>query len=229
MKTNLFKNATAAPAKETAPEGTTWTVGEGTLADRITEVTVLAAESKALKIKLDAAKQIVEDYAEKRWLKHWASFREPPATPVTLATAAGDAVLFVVADKTDGYAPSPKMLAALAVELEPHEIDAALRSEIIYSFNTAILGLEAKDPQTSRKCTIMQMIARRINPLLEELVTSGQIQRSDAEGLLTSAPVRVFTGDFVPSLPELCGRDASKLGRAVAALGAAIVRFIKPA
>jgi hypothetical protein len=228
-KANMFKNATAPAKEEAAPKGTTWTVDILDLAEAVRQVNLLAAEIVRTTTLFKENTAAVKTYAEKRWLAHWASFRQQPETPVKVTTKAGDSVAFVVADKTRGFAPNAKMIAELGDLVGAVTLDGHLNPAVTYSFNDEVLALEAKDPMTSRKSTIMAMIARRINPLLEELVNSGQITRSQADALVSAEQVRVFDASFVAELPELCNRDPVRLGAAVTALGGAIVRFIKPA
>jgi hypothetical protein len=240
MKTKLFKDSALAPGAD-APKGTTWTVPAtpvdakgkpdpkpGDLATAIQDCHDLADQLKTTKTKLEAAKTLVETYAEKRWVNHWASWKAQPEVPVTIATEDGVAAIWIVQDKTVGYALSEKAIALLVDEVGALD-DKYLAKQTTYAFDAEILALEARDPLTKRRATIMAMIQRRIAPLLDDLVASGQIDRAHADGLVVAETARVLTAELVPALPELCKREPARLMRAVQALGAAIVRFVKPA
>lgn len=229
MKTKLFKGATA-PAADAPPKGTTWTVPPGDIADAIRDVHDLTDDLKKIKTKLEAAKEIVEGYAEKRWLAHWASYREQPEVPVTIANERGQAALWIVQNRSTGYALTEKAIALLKAEIGGDHLDHGdfILPRTTYAFAPEILALKARDPLTKHKASIMQMIQRRIAPLLDDLVASGQIDRARADGLIVAETERVLSATLVPALPILCERDPSRLGRAVKALGSAIVRLCKP-
>lgn len=228
MQTKLLK-----PAKATAPDaadkGTTWSVPDGEIAEAIEACAVLSAEIATAKTKLDAAKEIVETYAGKRYIAHWASYREPAAAPLKVVTAEGQSVLYIVSDRSNGYAPNAKCLSGLTEAIGSFEpIEAALTTTTSHTFSEEILALPVRDPVSKRKVSLLQWINRIISPRLEELVTSGELERGQAEALVVATASRTFDSTFVPSLPTLCERDQSRLVRAVAAMGSAIVRFCKP-
>lgn len=225
-KANLFKDRKATDADPGA-KGTLWTLGEGPVADALEQCNALALEIEAAKTKLKTAKEVVETYAGRRWVNHWASVGAQPAAPLAIATADGQSCLYIVQDRSRDFALSDKIITALTDEIGLEAVEVETR--VSYAFDPDVLALEARDPLTHRKATIMAMIQRRIGPLLDDLVGSGQIERAHADGLVVAESKRVLAPDFVPALPELCERDAGKLGRVVYALGAAIVRFVKPA
>jgi hypothetical protein len=235
LKHDPFKTAVAAAPRSKLEKGTTWLIDDGTpdgadIAVDIGELNRLAAELKETTTKLDACKDRLKTYATEQWLYHWATLGAMPPAPVRLADPlSGESCNWVVQDRSASFAPADDALAALDVELGESVVEAYLRESTTYSFDPTILALRARDPMTEKRSTIQAMIAMRIAPLLEQLVADDEIEPWQAKALMTVETTRVFDAGFIGRLPELCGRDAGRLGRAVAALGSAIVRFVKPA
>jgi hypothetical protein len=225
-KVDIFKVAKAATAAEPAgpTKGTTWTVPDGELADAIRDLRKLTEEIDSRKVKIEALRDRLMAHAADQWVTHWCRCAMPEA-PIRLANAKGQSVLFVVQDRTRGHAVSNATIIALQHAIG--WVDKDLEEVSTYSFNPEILGLVAPDPLTGRRTTIADMISRRLNPLIEDLVGGGHFERRQLEGLLTAEVSRVFKPSFLATLPERCGRDAKRLGRVIAALGSAFVRFIK--
>ncbi len=223
-----FKRA-AAPAPPSKPEkGTTWAVDDAmAVAIDITEFNRLSAEAKALKTKLEAVKGRIEAHADQTLIPWWALFGELPEAPIKITCPfSGQSISYVVQDRTAGYAPSVEQVADLVAVFdagfEPFLVDSTT-----YSFDADVLALRATDPETGKRSTIQAMISRRIGTMLKILVQDGELRLDQAESLLTVETRRTFEPGFLARLPELVGRDAGRLARAVAAMGSAVVRFVK--
>jgi hypothetical protein len=224
-RTDVFRSAAVQPRAEPGETGTTWWC-KGDIAAAVAEVSALAREAKDLRVRIEALKATIAAHAERRWLAYWASRRQQPASPVKLATEGGQAVLWVTQDRTVDYAPAEAAICELqeAIGSEPADW---LVPKVTYGFNSDILAIEARDPVTKRRSTIQSILARRINPVLEELVASGQIERSQAARLLTKDLSQNFADSFLDRLPDMCEGDPAKLKLAVKALGGALVKFVK--
>jgi hypothetical protein len=233
-KHDPFKTAVAdeAPPTDKPFKGTTWCSdddGAAVLKTDLAELNRLAKEATEIETKLEACKTRLTAYANARWLKYWAANADQPRTPVRLVDVkSGASASFVVQDKTRKYFPEPAEVAALVVEFNA-DFEPFLVESTKYSFDADVLAIRARDPLTEKRTTIQAMVAHRIAPLLESLVADCEITKEQARGLLTVETKRTFDAGFLARLPELCGRDADRLGRAVAAIGSAIVRFVKPA
>jgi hypothetical protein len=217
-------------------KGTTWSIedvpdtdGAGPMTETLSDFNRLAIEAKGLKTRLADVQERLETYAGQRWVECWAEHGIQPDVPVRLANPdTGEYATYVVNDKTASVYVTEKLSNALGNVLGPEVVTSALVETILYSFNQALLARTVKSPESGRKRTIQRLVADRIGPLLDALVTSEELTREEADSLLTATTVNVFDRDFVPSLPALCKNDPDVLSSALGALGGTFVRYVKP-
>lgn len=229
MAVSVFKKAASKietpkaskPSKETA-----WLVGSDqnteVLAEAIVEVNTCQREAKALEARASMFKSMLKTYCEDQWTTYMATTGVSPQTPMKVINRQGQSVTFVVQDRATGYVVKPEVEEALSDILGPGAVEDIVFEQTTFSFDPIVMAAPAIDGSL-----VQDVVGEALTGLLETLVQEGKITQVQADGLLTANTIKTFKPGLLTRLPDLCGRKVGIFATAVAAVGSAIVRYVK--
>jgi hypothetical protein len=216
-----------APAPDARPE-TVWTLGpaepDRLLGLAIARLVDLQGERRALERQEAGCKSSLRDYAEDRYLEHFAAEGAAPAGAMKVQNDRGQAVTFVVQDRTKGHEVRPATLAALELVLGVDGAAAIVRESTLFGFDGAVLEQAAADGSGR---SVRDVLGPRLMDLLDALHAEGLLGRDQVDALLTARPIRTFRPGVLGRLAELCGRHLSRMHRLLEAMGPAVVRYCR--
>jgi hypothetical protein len=172
----------------------------------------------------------IREFAERVWVERLAQEGIPSPSPLKLVNADGSTATFVVQDRTASTHIDDKALTALSETVGPEAVAAAIIERTIYSFDPRIMGHVVNVPGRRRARTVESIIGERLMAMTDDLVVKGVLTADEAGALIVASSKRTLSPGFVrDSIPPLCEHKAGRIARAIAALGSAVVRFLKPA
>lgn len=209
-----------------ASQGTTWTLAktgeQGKLAKAIQDFHQFEREAKEAKLKADLAKSHLLSYCEHRWLEEVASTGDGLPTPIKLCNAAGQSVTFVIADKTGSTSLDNSQYGALVGVIGKNCARAGTRERkrIYFDGNTL-------DQSTLDGRVVYDAVEEFLSLMVDDMVIAHVLTAEQSKSLYAVKKTRTFTSDFMAYLPGFCNLDVDKLRVAIAAIGSALVRYIK--
>ena len=225
--------AAAATAAATAPakkaKGTTFVLprelnGEGKLVgqslvlnESVTRAIEASAEEKAAHNKLDLHKGILAAWALDRTVEKIAELGTLPTTPISIVNHNGEAVTYVIQDKSGQNALSPEQVQMLHAVFGEEGATRMIETRTIYSFNSEVL---AQQSQIEGK-TVLDVVAAAV------MGTPGLTDEQRA-ALLTAQSKTFVRPNTLIRVAELCGANVERITAWFQAVGSAVVKYVKP-
>lgn len=207
-------------------KATIWTLAktgeQGKLSRAIQEVHQLEREAKEANLKADLAKSQLLSYCERRWTAELASTGDCLPTPIKLVNASGQSVTFVVADKTGSASLSESAYSSLSGVIGKSYAKSGTREQKRIRFDGKTLDQSTLD---GRK--VHDAVEEYLELMAGDMVIAKVISPEQAKSLYAVEKSRAFTSDFMSYLPAFCDFDVTKLRDALAAIGSAVVRYLK--
>lgn len=189
----------------------------------VSEMHRLHAERKRLETEESIHKNALKGYAEDRYVDHVAKTGAEPESPLKIINDKHQTITFVVQDRghlttvTDGH------IQALNDVLGADAAASLVYETMEFKFDDMTMSQEAPDGGT-----VQDLVAEAISDTLNKLVEKGKLRQEQMDNLLTCQLTRKFRPSLLQHGLAACGRNAAKLSGLLAALGGAIVRYVKP-
>lgn len=223
---NAFAKAAAKPAaasKSKKPQ-TLW-LAPPELDGAISALIEFQGQRKAIETKEEVHKDRLKAAAEDRYLEDYAMHGVPPESPMLLANAAGQTVTYIVQDRATGHDIKDDTYDALVQILGQDGADANIHHQTIYGFDAVVMGQTVRDGSGRE---VQEVLGERLMGLLEDMRHEGLLCPDQVDHLLTAKQIRTYKPATTSRLVEICGRNVPLMKRLLAAMGSAVVRYIKP-
>ncbi len=188
-----------------------------------------SAKAKEAAAKAKVVEESIRQFAERIYIERLAHDGIPNPAPLKLVDASGATVVYTVQDRTGSTGLQEETIQQLRDILGPEEVNSSLVHRVVYSFDQSIMSREVSLPGRRRPCTIEKIIGERLQRLTDELVVNGVLKADEAEALIKADGKTTLRKGFMQDLPRFADHMPGLLAKTIEALGAAIVRFIKPA
>lgn len=219
----IFAKA-AAKAKETAKEvkkkGVAWLVGGAeseSISKAVHELTMLAAQMKALEAKQGIIKSAIKRYCDDMFVRDYVARESMPDSPMSLINADGDKVSYVCQDRGGQYGLKPEQLEALEDLLGADAVGNITYNEQTFSFNREIMSMPG----------VQEAIGESIETAMMSLVDCGTLTPLQAESLLDVKDKTSFRPGTLDRLTAICGRDSNKVKQFLDISGSSFTRYVK--
>lgn len=200
-------------------KSTVWSVGSDekgeALAESVKTLVELNAKKKAIDAKMGVHKTAVNKHARAEFFNHLAQNGVMPETPMVVQNADGQKVTFVVQDRAHNTSVKPEVRDDLEDILGEDAVEGMIVEETRFAFQReAVLNPE-----------ILGVIEKHLESAVGELVEAGLIE--DVEDLVDIEQVSAFRPGILAQLPQICGKDSTKIQETFDALGSATVSYVK--
>ena len=220
---SLFAQAAASKAATTtAPKSkkkaTRWEVGNKDheqLNKALDQLVELNNQKKALEAKMDIPKRLLSQYAQQKYIDAYADTGVPPETPMQIVNENGAKATYVVQDRSSNYKVKEEQIDALTQMLGEDGAADMICTKTTYAFTEEAMT----NPE------VMQIIEKHLGAAVEELVGKGLA--NDVLDVLDPQTRTTFKPGVLGRLGLISGRNTTKLGQVLKALGGAAVRYIK--
>jgi hypothetical protein len=183
-------------------------------------------KAKAALKRAEAQALVIEAFAQCVWLERMAAQGVPESAPVRLVNAAGEVAVYTVQDKTGSHDFKPETLEELGGLVGADVMNDWVAERSLFTFNPVLLAKQVV--QGRRKPQLLAaIVGERLIVLTRELVRDGLLSEIEAKELVVHKRARSLKRGFLRTLPGLCG-SVETLSAVVAAMGAALVRYLKP-
>jgi hypothetical protein len=197
-------------------------VGDSALLNQaVTDAIVASAEEKAAKTKGTLAKTRLMTYAQGEVVKMNAKLGVLPPTPVSVVNHNGEAITYVMADKSQQNAISVEQVAVLENLLGVDGAAKIVEKRTTVSFNFETMAQEAANAKGK---TVFDIVAEVVSGAL---MADPRLSEDQKESLLLSAEKTFIRIGVVDRAAELCGSDAPRIATFFDAIGSACVRYVK--
>jgi len=206
-------------------------VGVGTEYEEIGEAVRMYCEetrkAKESLAKAETYERPIRELAERIWLQRMAHDGIPNAAPLKLVNADGTTVIYTVQDRTGSTSLEDRALEELRLAVGAEAVHAVLEERTTYSFDPKIMSRLVTLPGRRRARTIEQIVGERLTAMSDDLVVNGVLTADEAGALITASSKRTLRRGFLRELPVMCEYKVGRIAKAIAALGSAVVRYIK--
>jgi hypothetical protein len=197
-------------------------VGDSALLNQaVSDAITASAEEKAAKTKGTLAKGRLMTYAQGEVVKMNAKLGVLPPTPVSVVNHNGEAITYVMADKSQQNAVSVEQVALLKDLLG---VDGA--AKIVEKRTTVSFNFETMEQQAAnvKGKTVFDVVAEVVSGAL---MADPRLSAEQKESLLLSTEKTFIRVGVVDRAAELCGADAPRIATFFDAIGSACVRYMK--
>lgn len=213
------KKVAEAPKRE---KGTPWLVGDpagDTVAEAVKKLVSLSHQAKQIEAAMAPAKMVVKRYAESQYVGQYAANGVSPDTPMTVQTAEGDKVTYVVQDRSTQYAVKEEQVDALKCLLGEDAAADLLFEETRFGFNRLIMAIPG----------VQEAIETALEMAVEQL-TEGEkpvLTQEQAEELLEVDQKLAFKPGTLDRLGMIVGRDTGRIKAFLDIMGSSATRYVK--
>jgi hypothetical protein len=231
---NLFANAAKKAA--TAPKKEKGTViqlpkeldtdgkliGESALLNNAVTAAIEAkAEEKAAANKGALAKTKLKNFAQAEIVKLYAKLGVPPATPVSVMNHNGEAVTYVMADKSQQNPISAEQVELFKSILGEDGAAKVVNDKTTFYFDVATMGEQAGNAPDK---TVFEIVCELVSTAL---ANESRLSADQKASLIQSTVKTYLQPNTLDRIAELCGADAARIGQFYDAAGTACVRSIQ--
>jgi hypothetical protein len=224
---NLFDQAEArAPKLSGKKSETIWKIDEtrgdnAEVANMVRDFNELTLEAKKIERRLEQLKPRLKGIAEGFWLTRYACTGLAPDTP-KLMTSDGDAVSYVVQDRSSSAALKDEQLATLTELVGSDQVAELVRDERVFAFNPSVMAeLNAAGE------SVQDAVADAVSKALSQLKRRGIISEEQLAGLLIFQHRRLLKPGVLDDVASICDRDVGRMRLFLEAVGPASVRFVR--
>jgi hypothetical protein len=220
---SLFAQAKEAKAiKSKAPKSkkksTTWMVGSGEseakVAKAVSELKSLNAEKKAIDAKMKVHNTVVKTHARSEFFETFAANGVFPETPMKVQNDEGEAVTFVVQDRSTQYEAKAEQLGALEQILGEDGARDMIGEETRFSFQRDAM----MNPD------VMAILEQHLEAAIAQLTEAGLIE--GFEDVLDVNTRTAFKPGTLQRLALICGKDAVKMRQVMDAMGSSAPNYV---
>lgn len=218
------KAAAAVPTSTKSKKETVWHVGNpetDALAKSVVKLVELDSQVSALNTQMNVHKGILKDHATDQFVGTYVNLGVHPETPMSLMTATGEKVTFVVQDRSSQYGVKDDQVAGLTTLLGEDAVNEILYEETSFGFNRAVLAHPG----------VMEIVEKALESAMRKLTDDSNgkaiLPQEVAEQLLDVKTKRAFRPDTLDRLTQICGRDTTKVAQFVELMGSSCTRYIK--
>jgi len=204
----------------TKKKSTTWLVGDhGTdkVANSVHALIELSGQAKAVEAKMSVHKTIVKDFAEKSYVRDYATVGVSPETPMVVQNQDGEKVTFVVQDRSSQYNVKNDQQEALIALLGEDAAAELLYTETSFGFSREILALPG----------VMEVIEKALENAIKKLIDNNVITPEQAEELLDVKSKTAFKPGTLDRLSIICGKDTTRIEQFLEIMGSSATRYVK--
>lgn len=206
-------------------KSTTWLVGDTDtekIAKSVDALIELSGQAKAVEAKMGIHKNIVRGYAEKNYVRDYATTGVSPETPMIVQTTEGAKVTFVLQDRSSQYQVKEDQQDALKALLGEDAAADLLYTETTFGFSRDILAIPG----------VMDVVEKALESAIKKLTDdkSGKplLTEEQAEMLLDVKSKTAFKPGTLDRLSMVCGRDAVRIEQMLEIMGSSATRYVKP-
>lgn len=203
-----------------AKRATTWVVGDpqGDQVGRaIHELMELNAQEKAIAAKKKLHATVVAKYASTSFVQDFCALGVMPETPMVVVNADGEKVTYVVQDRGGQYNVRPEQQDALKQLLGEDLANSMLYTETSFGFDRTVFALPG----------VAEAIEKALEGAVKKLVKDEVLTGEQADSLISAESKTSFKPGTLDRAAEFCGRDTTKLGQFLDAMGSSCTRYIK--
>lgn len=213
------KKVADAPKRE---KGTPWLVGDSAgdkIADAVRKLVDLSRQAKNIETQMAPQKAVVKKFAEQQYVSQYAAAGVSPDSPMTIQTADGEKVTYVVQDRSTQYAVKEEQVDALKCLLGEDAAADLLFEETRFGFNRLIMMIPG----------VQEAVESALESALERL-TSGEmpvLNQEQAEELLEVDQKLAFKPGTLDRLSVIAGRDTGRIKAFLDIMGSSATRYVK--
>lgn len=220
----LFSNAAnkaASTAKASKPKkNTTWVVGDAEgdqVAAAVHNLVELTAQEKAIAAKKKLFATTVLKHAKQSHVEDFCDLGVPPDTPMLIQNQDGEKVTYVVQDRGGQYNVKPEQVEALEQLLGVDAAGDLLYTETTLGFDRTILA----------KPGVGEAVEAALESCIGQLMEQGVLSSEQAGELITAKQKTSFKPGTLQQAAAIVGRDTTRLGKFLDAMGSSCTRYIK--
>jgi len=214
-------NKAASEIKSAKPKkNTTWVVGDQesqAVATAVHNLVELTAQEKAIAAKKKLFATTVLKHAKQNHVNDFCDLGVPPDTPMVIQNQDGEKVTFVVQDRGGQYNVKPEQVEALEQLLGVDAAGDLLYTETTLGFDRTILA----------KPEVGEAIEHALESCIEGLMERGVLSAEQASELITAKQKTSFKPGILQRAASIVGRDTTRLGKFLDAMGSSCTRYIK--
>jgi hypothetical protein len=234
---NLFakaKSAAATPIKKS--KGTTINLprdldengnltGESKLLNEaVHDVIAADADEKAAKNKGNAAKGILKSWVVDAWAGEAVRLSTLPPTPITVTNHKGEAVTYVLQDKTQQNSLAQEQVILFNALLGEEVAASLIEERTMYAFNSDIMNQAAAGPKAVSGETVQDVIFAIVSSALAECPKISDEQKASLISATTKTNLRF---GVYGRLMEICGANIGRVTAFLEAAGTSIVKYFR--
>lgn len=243
-KPNLFAKAEKKPqpAKE-SKKGTTFelpkdldatgalTGSSKVMNEAVSEVIAAKKDEKAATNRANLAKSRLNPWIGAQWIAAWCRGGIQPATPVALANHNGEALTYVVQDRSRSATLESSQVEALENLLGADLAAQIVATSTVFSFDEKTMAEPAgkiRKDASAEDVAAMPTVQDVICEIVSEAISNDPRLTDEQRELLIKADtgIRVRPG-VLPQLVSLVGADAVKVGAVLDIIGSSMTRYLK--
>jgi len=219
---SLFKKATAVKKAEPAKKakGIAWLVGDplqDAVAKAVKAIVGISAEQKALEAKMEVHKTVVKKYAHDNFVGDFTRDGVLPETPMKVQTADGEAVTYVVQDRSSQYKVSEEQQEALCELLGADAVPDLLYTEYTFKFNRQIMAIPG----------VQEAIDKALSSAVTKLVKGGELTEEQGDSLIEADERTTFRPGTLDRVPQIVGSDTNRVRQFIEIMGSCCTRYVK--
>lgn len=219
--------AKAAQKAKAAPRATkketVWVVGDKAetahLAKAVHEFVDIDQKIGTLQMRQNLLKGQLKEHGTKLFVTDYALVGVSPQAPMRLQTTEGEAVTFVVQDRSSQYNVSPDQQSQLNELLGERGASEILYNETTFSFDRVVMGIPG----------VAQVIEKALERALAKLTEGDNpiLSPELAEELVAAKEKTAFKPGTLDRLVEICGKDTVRIEKFLDIMGSSATRYVK--
>jgi hypothetical protein len=213
---NKARAATSQPAAKSS-RSTTWVVTDGKVGEAVHELTVLAAQEKAIAAKKKLFATVVARHAKDEFVSDFCDLGVPPATPMVVQNHDGEKVTYVVQDRGGQYNVKDEQKDVLRQLLGDDRADSLLYSEVTFGFDRTIFAL----PE------VAEYVEKALEQAVADMIKNEVLSADQADQLISAKEKTSFRPGTLDRAADICGKDKVKLEQFLDAMGSSCTRYVK--
>lgn len=182
---------------------------------------IFSARSK-LETEEKTHKAMLKVFADEQYVDHLARTGAEPESPLKLANDKHLTVTFVVQDRGHLTKVTDEHISTLTSLVGEDAVNELVYTAGEFAFDSVIMG-----QQGPKGDSVQELISEAISTAVQKLHEAGKLSDGQVEGLVKYTEERRFRPGILKMLVGIVGRHKAKLEGVIAAMGGAIVRYVK--
>lgn len=214
----VFANAEklgAVESRKGAKKKNTWLVVKDKLVEAIRGFKAANVEADAAKAKLTPFKETLTVFAKEHFIDECVKDSAVPELPVSIQTDAGEAVTFVVQNRTESTAVTDEQVSRLRALVGDDVADSLLVTNTVFSFNPFILE--------NKRCRTA--VDSLLTAMEQKLHDDGKLPLDQT--VIIANKKRIFTKAILDRMVEVCDDDPAKMAEFIDIVGSSVTMFVQ--